>query len=89
MKERRVMNELSRTKSGSSPNILSKQQSNATTGQHGNPIEERRGSAIRISDLTEQERKSRHTSVTELVVKGRDKHSWGECYLLFFGGVPY
>ena len=84
------MNQLSRTKSGSSPSILSRQQSNTMAGQYGIPIEERRGSAIRISDLNEQERKSRHTSVTELVVKGRDNHSWGESYAFFrrSGGVP-
>lgn len=75
MKERRVVNQLSRSNSGSSPNALS---GNTAAGQRGIPIEERRGSAIRISDLNEQERKSRHASATELVVKGKDKGSWGE-----------
>jgi hypothetical protein len=76
MKERRVVNQLSRSNSGSSLNALS---GNTAAGQRGIPIEERRGSAIRISDLSEKERKSRHGSATELVVKGKDKGSWGEC----------
>lgn len=72
MKARRVVQQLRRSSAVSSSAPKHQQQASIS-------LEERRGSAIRIS-----ERDSRRGSATELIVKGKEKGGWGECFITFF-----